>query len=149
MSVEGKKLGSYALQASGSKTYHFPKDFEDRLTLLYFYPRDNTPGCTKQACAYRDLFEEFQNAGVQVFGVSKDSVNSHDRFVEKYQLTFPLLSDPERALATELEVTGRDSFLINNAGVVVAEWKKVSPTTTAQTTLETAKSYLNNIKEDA
>lgn len=143
MSVEGKKLGAFSLQGSGGKTWNFPESFENKLTLLYFYPKDNTPGCTKQACAYRDLSTKFQESGVLILGISKDSVNSHERFIESYQLTFPLLSDPNQALAQELEVTGRDSFLINHAGVVVAEWKKVKPDSTAQITLETAQAYLS------
>ena len=70
-------------------------DFLGRKTVLYFYPRDNTPGCTRQACAFAQSFEEFKNLDVAVIGISKDSVSSHIKFAEKYSLPFVLLSDPE------------------------------------------------------
>lgn len=148
MSVEGKKLSTFSLEGSGGKTWNFPANFANKLTLIYFYPKDNTPGCTRQACAYRDMSTQFQNAGIQVLGVSKDSVSSHENFIENYQLTFALLSDPDKALAQELEVTGRDSFLINDSGVVVAEWKNVKPDTTAQITFDTAQKYLQTLAQN-
>ncbi|MCY4444552.1 MAG: peroxiredoxin [Proteobacteria bacterium] len=144
MAVEGKKLGSFTLKATGGKEYSFPRDFAERLTLFYFYPKDNTPGCTRQACSYRDHYQSFKDCNVQVLGVSKDDMSSHEAFVEKYQLTFPLVVDTDRSLAKELEVTGRDSFLVNGEGRVVAEWRNVSPDTTVEKTLETAKAFLTN-----
>ncbi|WP_297131569.1 thioredoxin-dependent thiol peroxidase [Terrisporobacter sp.] len=70
-------------------------DFKNKKVVVYFYPRDNTPGCTKQACAFRDNYEEFQNKDVVVIGISKDSVKSHSNFAQKHELPFILLSDPE------------------------------------------------------
>lgn len=75
---------------------HSLSDYRGRKVVLYFYPRDNTPGCTKQACAFGDLYPQFQEKGAVVLGVSKDSVASHKKFEEKYGLPFPLLSDPEK-----------------------------------------------------
>lgn len=136
---EGKTLGAVTLQGTGGKTWNLPEDLKSEFTLLYFYPRDNTPGCTKQACAYRDATDDFKELGVEVLGVSKDSLDSHENFADKYQLSFPLLSDSEGKLAAELEVTGRDTFLLRDTGRVVAEWRKVSPMETAQITLEAIK----------
>lgn len=70
-------------------------DFKGKRIILYFYPKDNTPGCTKQACSFGELYPHFTELGVQVIGISKDTVASHKRFEEKYQLPFVLLSDPE------------------------------------------------------
>ena len=70
-------------------------DFKNKKVVLYFYPRDNTPGCTKQACAFRDSYEEFTSKDVVVIGISKDSVKSHSNFATKHELPFILLSDPE------------------------------------------------------
>ena len=70
-------------------------DFKNKKVVLYFYPRDNTPGCTKQACSFRDNYEQFKSKDIVVIGISKDSVKSHARFAEKNELPFILLSDPE------------------------------------------------------
>lgn len=76
------------------------EDFAGRHVVLYFYPRDDTPGCTKEACGFRDAWEELQALGVLVLGVSADDAASHRRFAEKYRLPFPLLSDPDRSVMT-------------------------------------------------
>ena len=70
-------------------------DFQNKKVVLYFYPKDNTPGCTKQACSFRDNYEEFKSRDVIVIGISKDSIKSHERFAQKNELPFILLSDPE------------------------------------------------------
>ena len=70
-------------------------DFAGKKVVVYFYPKDNTPGCTKQACAFAGLYGEFQKRGVEVIGISRDSSASHSKFAEKYSLPFILLSDPE------------------------------------------------------
>lgn len=79
-------------------------DFTSKKVILYFYPKDNTPGCTKQACSFRDIYSQLEEAGVQVLGVSKDSIRSHKGFAEKQSLPFPLLSDPELAAITAYDV---------------------------------------------
>lgn len=73
-------------------------DFKGKNVILYFYPRDDTPGCTKEACAFRDGFSEFKKRGAVVLGLSTDSVKSHDKFVEKFKLPFPLLADEDKKL---------------------------------------------------
>ena len=70
-------------------------EYKGKKVILYFYPRDNTPGCTKQACGFAELYPQFQEKGAVVLGISKDSVTSHQKFKEKYQLPFTLLSDPQ------------------------------------------------------
>ncbi len=79
--------------------------------LLYFYPKDDTPGCTTEACGFRDQWNELQNKGVLVFGVSKDSVDSHKKFADKFSLPFPLLSDPEKKMIEAYGAWGEKSFL--------------------------------------
>lgn len=108
------------------------------LVVLYFYPKDDTPGCTKEACAFRDLNADIAAAGALVFGVSGDKISSHARFIGKYNLNFPLLSDPERQLQEAFGVwvekkqygrtymgTERSTFLIDREGVLRQAWRKV------------------------
>jgi peroxiredoxin Q/BCP len=86
-------------------------DFKGRNVILYFYPRDDTPGCTKEACAFRDHFADFQQRGAVVFGVSTDSVKSHDKFVEKFKLPFTLLADEDKKIVEAYGVWGEKSFM--------------------------------------
>lgn len=112
-------------------------DYEGRWVLLYFYPKDDTPGCTKQACNLRDYFGPLQDAGVVVLGVSRDDLNSHERFAEKYDLPFPLLADPDKVMHESYGVWGqknlygrlsmgtkRTSFLIGPDGTVRHVFKR-------------------------
>ncbi len=119
-------------------------DFAGKTVALYFYPRDNTPGCTRQACAFAGAYEEFKKIGTVVIGVSKDSAASHQRFAEKYDLPFVLLSDPE---LTAIQAYGvwqekknygkvsmgvvRSTFVINGEGVIEKVMPKVKPDTNA------------------
>ncbi len=86
-------------------------DFQGKHVILYFYPRDDTPGCTKEACAFRDEFEAFRNKGAVVLGVSTDSAKSHDKFVTKYKLPFTLLADEDKQIVQAYGVWGEKSFL--------------------------------------
>jgi peroxiredoxin Q/BCP len=86
-------------------------DFKGRTVILYFYPRDNTPGCTREACAFRDAYAQFQTKGAVVLGVSVDSVKSHDKFVEKFSLPFPLLADESKAIVQAYGVWGEKTFM--------------------------------------
>jgi thioredoxin-dependent peroxiredoxin len=108
--------------------------------ILYWYPRDDTPGCTVEACSFRDAYAEFQRAGAVVLGVSTDDTKSHEKFKTKYSLPFPLLSDPEHQVAEQYGVWGLKSFmgkeymgvnrityLIDENGVVKQVWPKVKP----------------------
>src|SRR3990167_10825169 len=106
--------------------------------VLYFYPKDSTPGCTKEACDFRDAFSRFQNKNIAIFGLSKDSASSHQRFKTKYQLPFPLLVDHEGNVARAYGVLNttsllgklgfgieRATFLIDETGIIQTIWRKV------------------------
>lgn len=130
-------MPAWSLPASTGETIS-SADVAGTPYVLYFYPRDNTPGCTTEACDFRDNLARLESAGVKVFGVSADSLKSHDKFVAKYDLPFPLLSDAEHELMEQLEVWGlkkfmgresmgviRSTFLVDGEGVIVREWRKV------------------------
>ena len=124
-------------------------DFLGRKVVLYFYPRDNTPGCTRQACAFAGAYEDFKSQDVVVIGISKDSVASHQKFAEKYNLPFILLSDPERVA---IEAYGawqekknygkvsmgvvRCTYIIDEEGKIEKVMPKVKPDTNAAEILE-------------
>lgn len=119
-------------------TIKFPEICKGKKTVLYFYPKDDTPGCTVQACSYRDHLEDFTSKNIQIFGVSRDDKHSHRAFSEKFSLNFPLIVDSEGLLADALGVSGRDSFLLDGNASVILTWKGVSPQTTVSETLEKA-----------
>ena len=123
--------------------------FRGKKVVLYFYPKDNTPGCTRQACAFAGLYEEFQKRGVTVIGISRDSVASHQKLAEKYGLPFVLLSDPElQAISAygvwqEKKMCGkvsmgvvRTTFVIGEDGTVERVMPKVKPDTNAAEILD-------------
>src|SRR6188474_1984872 len=100
MSVEaGKKAPDFTAATDGGKKLKL-SDLRGKPVVLYFYPKDDTPGCTTEACGFRDAFPDFKEAGVRVLGVSPDTIASHQKFVGKYGLPFTLLSDSERSLAS-------------------------------------------------
>jgi thioredoxin-dependent peroxiredoxin len=86
-------------------------DFNGKNVILYFYPKDDTPGCTREACAFRDQFAEFKKRGAIVLGVSTDPVKSHDKFVEKFKLPFTLVADDDKRMVTAYGVWGEKSFM--------------------------------------
>ena len=117
------------------------KDYLGRWVVLYFYPRDDTPGCTKEACNFRDSFHELQKLGVVILGVSKDSVASHKKFATKYSLNFPLLSDGNHELIEKYSAWGekkfmgrtflgilRKTYLIDPVGNLAKVYEQVNPT---------------------
>ena len=119
-------------------------DFAGKKVVLYFYPRDNTPGCTRQACAYADAWEDYAALGVMVIGISKDSVASHQKFAEKYELPFLLLSDPELKAIQAYDVwkekklygkvsmgVVRTTYVIDADGTIEMVMPKVKPDTNA------------------
>jgi peroxiredoxin Q/BCP len=127
-------------------------DFRGRPVILYFYPRDDTPGCTKEACAFRDLYADFQKAGAVVLGVSVDPVKDHDKFVTKYKLPFTLLADENQEIVNAYGVWGqktfmgrkymgthRVTFLIDKQGVIQRIWPEVKPEEHARQVLEALK----------
>ena len=130
-------------------TEHSLSDFLGKKVVLYFYPKDSTPGCTRQACAFGAAYREFQALGVEVIGISRDSVASHERFAQKYELPFLLLSDPERRAIEAYGVWRekknygkvtmgvlRSSFLIDEDGRLESVLEGVKPDTNAAQILE-------------
>ena len=107
---EGDKAPEFSANTNGGGKISLA-DYLGKNVILYFYPRDDTPGCTKEACAFRDHFADFKKAGAVVFGVSPDSVKSHDKFVEKFKLPFTLLADEDKKIAEIYGVWGEKSFL--------------------------------------
>ena len=102
---EGKVAPAFILRDGDEKEVSLA-DFAGKDVVLYFYPKDDTPGCTKEACGFRDAWRELQKLGVVVLGVSADSPGSHQKFRAKYKLPFPLLSDPDRKVMTKYEAFG-------------------------------------------
>lgn len=108
------------------------KDFKGKNLVVYFYPKDNTPGCTKEAKDFRDYKEQFDNMNTEIVGISTDSIKSHAKFSEKYGLNFNLLSDKNKILCSACGVTGitgktakRITFLLDQTGVIRHIWEKV------------------------
>ena len=106
--------------------------FRGSYVLLYFYPKDDTPGCTKEACMIRDIYNDFEKQGIVVLGVSKDSPSSHVKFREKYELPFTLLSDPDKKVIKQYGAsagifTRRISYLIDPKGMIARVYPKVDP----------------------
>ena len=132
------------IDADGCERMYRLADFSGKRLVLYFYPKDNTPGCTRQACAFASNYEEFIKRGVEVIGISKDSVASHVKFAEKYSLPFILLSDPDKiaiekyGVWQEKKLYGkvsmgvvRTTFIIDENGNVEKIMPKVKPDTNA------------------
>ena len=138
MVTPGKKVPQFALPATGDKTLSL-KDFSGTHLVLYFYPKDNTPGCTLEGQEFRDAFPKFLKAGATVIGVSRDSVKVHEGFKAKQSFPFDLLADAEETLCQAFDVIRekslygrkymgieRSTFLIDKKGVLRQEWRKVS-----------------------
>ena len=138
MSVEeGKKAPDFSAATDGGKKLKL-SELRGKPVVLYFYPKDDTPGCTAEACGFRDSLPDFGKLKAQVIGVSKDSVDKHDKFKKKYELNFPLVSDGDGKICekygtwVEKSLYGRKymgieraTFLIDKEGVVAKAWHKV------------------------
>ena len=134
---EGKKAPAFSLKATDGSTVRL-SELKGKPVVLYFYPKDDTPGCTKEACAFRDRQSELQKSGAVVLGVSPDDVDSHVKFSDKFELNFPLLADTNHAVAEkygawrEKNMYGkismgiqRSTFLIDTDGKIAKVWKRV------------------------
>lgn len=143
MLSENTKAPDFTLCDKAGKTYSL-SDFAGRKLVLYFYPRDNTPGCTRQACAFAAAYNDFRTMDVQVVGISKDSAASHAKFAEKYDLPFILLSDPELSAIKAYDVwqekknygkvsmgVVRTTYVIDENGIIIKTMPKVKPDTNA------------------
>lgn len=123
--------------------YHKLAYYKGKWVVLYFYPKDDTPGCTKEACEFRDRFDDFADKGIVVLGISKDTVASHKKFAEKYNLNFPLLADESGDTVKAYDAfdkfhlpgfsgVKRKTFLISPQGEIVKEYPNVNPITHAK-----------------
>jgi len=127
---------------------HKLTDYTGQTFILYFYPKDDTPGCTKEACSFRDSYKDFKDAGVEIIGISPDTVDSHAKFASKYQLPFTLLSDPDhqvckaygvwglkKSFGREYEGVFRTTYIIGPQGKVLHVFDKVKPSEHSQEVL--------------
>ena len=135
--MPGKPVADFSLPSTGNTTFQLSSTRGSKV-VLYFYPKDNTPGCTTQGSDFRDLHPQFKRAGTQVFGISRDSVKSHESFKAKMKFPFELLSDPDEAVCGQFgvmklknmygrKVRGieRSTFVIDEKGVLAREWRGV------------------------
>ena len=148
MIEEGKKAPDFKLASSEGGEVVL-KDLRGKIVVLYFYPKDDTPGCTREACAFRDSQAALKKKGVVVLGVSGDSLASHEKFKARYSLNFPLLSDPDKTVAQKYGAWGekvlygkktigmiRSTFVIDGAGVVRKVFPRVKVDGHAEKVLE-------------
>lgn len=139
---------SFSAAATGDATVRL-SELAGKSVVLYFYPKDDTPGCTREGQDFRDLYPKFQAAGAEIFGVSRDTLAKHEKFIAKYEFPFALLSDEDEALCQQFDVIKeknmygrkymgieRSTFLIDSAGVLRAEWRKVKVKEHAQAVLD-------------
>jgi peroxiredoxin Q/BCP len=135
--LDGKKAPAFNLEGNDGKK-HSLEDYRGKTVVLYFYPKDDTPGCTKEACGFRDLGATMKKSNAVVLGVSKDSIESHNKFASKYKLPFTLLSDPKTEVMKKygafgkklmygkpVEGTIRSTVVIGPQGDVVKHWSTV------------------------
>jgi len=135
--MPGTKVPDFSIPATGEATFRL-SDHLGHPVVLYFYPKDNTPGCTTEGADFRDLHKQFAKLGAVVAGVSRDSIKSHEGFKEKMAFPFPLLSDADEKLCTQFDVIRmknmygkkvrgieRSTFLVGADGKLVREWRKV------------------------
>ena len=147
----GKPVPDFSVASTGATTFRLSR-LRGTKVVLYFYPKDNTPGCTAEGAEFRDLHGEFRRAGAAVFGISRDSVASHERFKEKMRFPFELLADPDEAVCRQFAVMKdkvmygkkvrgieRSTFLVDEKGVLAAEWRGVKVPRHAQEVLNFVK----------
>lgn len=148
MLKEGSAAPAFTTRDGEGRTVHL-KDFRGQKVVLYFYPKDDTPGCTKEACSFRDAFADFKKRGINVLGISINNEASHKKFAQKYHLPFTLLTDTDHAIADAYESYGekkfmgrtylgikRNTFLIDEKGKIKRIFEKVKPEEHAAEVLE-------------
>jgi peroxiredoxin Q/BCP len=148
MLKEGSNAPAFTTTDTDGNTVKL-KDLRGKKVVLYFYPKDDTPGCTKEACSFRDAFSDFKKKGITILGVSPDKQSAHQKFTEKYKLPFTLLSDTDHAIAEAYESWGekkfmgrtylgvlRNTFLIDEKGKIKKIFEKVKPEEHASEVLE-------------
>lgn len=148
-------LNNFSAAMTSDKTFTL-SDYAGKNIVLYFYPKDNTPGCTTESIAFRDLHSQFQAANTEIFGLSRDSLRSHENFKSKLGLPFELISDPDEIICTLFDVMKmknmygkqvrgieRSTFLIDGHGQIIKEWRSVKVTGHVDEVLEFVKSGIS------
>lgn len=151
----GKLAPDFSLPASNGEIVKL-SDFRGKNVVLYFYPKDMTPGCTTEACDFRDQYEEFRDLNCVIIGVSTDPLKRHEKFIEKYQLPFLLISDEDHEVAEKYGVwklkknfgkeymgIERSTFVIDQEGKIVNEWRKVKVNGHVEEVLQYVKEHLS------
>lgn len=152
MVTKGEKVADFSAPATGNRQISLSDFTGNKHLVLYFYPRDATPGCTREGQDFRDLHEQFKAADTAILGVSRDSLASHERFRQKQGFPFDLLSDADESLCRQFDVIReknmygrkvmgieRSTFLIDKQGVLREEWRKLKVPAHAQAVLESAR----------
>jgi peroxiredoxin Q/BCP len=138
MSLEGTKAADFSLEGSDGAS-HTLAEFSGKTVVIFFYPKDNTPGCTKEACGFRDGYQQLAGRDIVILGVSKDSIASHGKFITAYNLPFTLLSDPDTSMMAAYGAFGekvmygkkttgtiRSTVVIGADGIIKKHWTKVA-----------------------
>jgi len=136
-SLLNKIVPDFSAEMTGDQTFQL-SDYKGKNIVLYFYPKDNTPGCTTEGIQFREMYPQFQQANTEIFGVSRDSIRSHEGFKAKLDMPFQLISDPDETLCTMFDVMKmknmygkkvrgieRSTFIIDESGKLVKEWRGV------------------------
>ena len=151
--AEGDSAPNFNLQDQYGE-WHNLNDYQGQYVVLFFYPKDGTPGCTTEACNFRDNIFEFKSLNTQILGVSVDNVESHQEFSEKYSLPYPILADVEKDCAEDygvlrkfmmMTMAKRESFIINPEGKILKRYRKVDPDTHTDQVLEDLKKFKDAI----
>jgi len=148
----GEKVSPFSVPATGDKNVSL-KDFKGTHLVIYFYPKDNTSGCTLEGQNFRDRYKEFKQAGAEILGVSRDSISSHENFRNRQEFPFDLLSDEDESLCRQFDVIHeknmygrkfmgivRSTFLLDSKGVLRKEWRKIKIKGHVDEVLEAVKS---------
>ncbi len=154
--VVGKKVPKFRLPSSNSETFRLDS-LKGRYTLIYFYPKDSTPGCTQESADFKKFFKKFKDLEVSVYGISRDSIRSHLKFIEKEGLPFELLSDEEEMACTLFDVIKmknlygrkfrgieRSTFFIDTKGVLQEEWRNVKVANHVKDVFSFVEKYINS-----
>ncbi|NHF61364.1 peroxiredoxin [Flavobacteriaceae bacterium TP-CH-4] len=147
----GLKIGSsvpeFSLKDQHGNTFHSKDFIGKKAMVIYFYPKDNTPGCTKEACQFRDSYEDFTDLGAEVVGISSDSEKSHRSFAKKYELPFVLLADPDKKVRRLFKVEnsllvlpGRETYVVDKTGKIIMVFNSINASEHMRRALKALKS---------
>jgi peroxiredoxin Q/BCP len=147
----GDKIPNFSAKDNNGKDFNSDSIIGNKPVVLYFYPKDNTPGCTAQACSFRDQYEDFKDLGAEVIGISSDSIGSHEKFIQKYKLPFILLSDSDKKIRNLFGVKpdlfgllpGRVTYVADKNGIIQLVFDSIAATNHIPRALESIKKMLS------